>query len=128
MNIIGKLLEEHNMSQNARRIAEIFGIDRDAIVVDKLPEPEPRQEWNVEYPAGTALRAIPLHQPLTLSEADIGRIAERVAQINQEAKTSPVLNMSEQQLIEEYRMLSTAQRIRVQRLIGVLLDNKFNEE
>lgn len=109
-----------------KQMAEIFGVTLDYLMGF---DTEPKKEWNVEYPPGVALRTYPQPQPgLSLSEADITRIAERVAQMNTDAKTSPVLNSNEQQLIEEYRMLSTAGRIRVQRLIGVLLDNKFNDQ
>lgn len=113
--------------ENVEKLMKLFNVERDDIIV---PPPQDRMtEWNVEYPAGVALRTYPQPQPgLSLSEADITRIAERVAQMNTDAKTSPVLNSNEQQLIEEYRMLSTAGRIRVQRLISVLLDNKFNDQ
>ena len=87
------------------------------------------QPWNVQYPAGVALRRPPMYDPTpSLSEQDVPRIAEKVAQMSRDAKTSPVLNQSEQQLVEEYRLLNSAGRIRVQRLIDQLLDNKFSGE
>lgn len=103
-------------------------IENDTSDTKESPAPGSKEAgWNVEYPPGVSLRMAPQPAPgLSLSESDIARIAQRVAQINQEAKTSPVLNMSEQQLIEEYRLLNSAGRLRVQRLIDMLLDNKFN--
>lgn len=122
-----------------KALSDLFGVSTDYILgrVRNAPNdddddgPAPGSSaagWNVEYPAGTALRAQP--QPAapapSLSDADIARIAERVAQMNRDAKTSPILTLPEQQLIEEYRLLNSAGRLRVQRLIDVLLDNKFN--
>jgi transcriptional regulator with XRE-family HTH domain len=125
-------------------LSDLFGVSTDYILgrgddvpaqanAPAAPEPAPGSSaagWNVEYPAGTALRTQP--QPAapapSLSDADIARIAERVAQMNRDAKTSPILTMPEQQLIEEYRLLNQAQKIRVQRLIGSFLDRKYNED
>ena len=92
MNIVGKLLEEHNMSQkelaltlgiaqpsvsawvnqkadpkgqNAKRIAEIFGVDRDSIVVDQP---------TYSYP----FSPVP-HSPSSgLTDEDLAKIAEMV--------------------------------------------------
>ena len=86
------------------------------------------QPWDVEYPAGVALRTAPMYQPSpSLSERDINRIAEKIAQMNQDAKTSPVLNQPEQQLVEDFRLLSPTQRNRVLKIIGAMLDAKFLE-
>lgn len=112
-------------SENVEKLMVLFNVSRDEVVC-----PPPRQEWNVQYPAGAALHTSQPLQPggLTLSEADLSEIARRVANYNNDAKTSPVLNKSEQQLIEEYRLLNGAGRIRVQRLIAQLLDAKYFEE
>lgn len=128
-----------NLSRaNAEKIAHACGVSVSFVLGDTndtsdtppVSHPAPGSSasgWNVEYPAGVAMRAQPQPAPsLSLSEADISRIAEQVAQLNRDAKTTPVLNSSEQQLIEEYRLLNSAGRLRVQRLISVLLDNKFN--
>lgn len=122
---------------NLQKLAAFLQVDWREILIlkDRQPQPEPapgskEAGWNVEYPAGVSLRTVPTppiyQQPTGLSDLDISRIAERVAQMNRDAKTSPILNSREQQLIEDYRLLSTAQKLRVQRLIDVLLDNKFN--
>ena len=110
--------------ENVEKLMALFGVPRDKIIISQP------QEWNVQYPAGVALHTVPQPKPggLTLTDADLNEIAKRVAGLNEDAKTSPVLNKSEQQLIEEYRLLNAAGRIRVQRLISVLLDNKFNAE
>ena len=113
-------------SENVEKLMALFKVSREEVIV-----PPSKQEWNVEYPAGVALRTVPtapMYQTPGLSEHDLDRIAEKVANLNRDAKTTPVLNQSEQQLIEEYRLLNTAGRIRVQRLIGTLLDAKYNEE
>lgn len=116
-------------------LSDLFGVSIDSLLGrgENSPTPAPGSKeagWNVEYPAGVSLRTVPTppiyQQPTGLSDLDISRIAERVAQMNRDAKTSPILNSREQQLIEDYRLLSTAQKLRVQRLIDVLLDNKFN--
>lgn len=116
---------------NLQRLAGFLGVPWQELIITKEAEPAPGSStsgWNVEYPAGVAMRTQP--KPAapapSLSDADISRIAERVAQMNRDAKTSPILTLPEQQLIEEYRLLNTAGRLRVQRLIDVLLDNKFN--
>ena len=118
---------------NLQRLAGFLGVPWQELIVTKSPEPAPGSSaagWNVEYPSGVAMRTQP--QPAapapSLSDADIARIAERVAQMNRDAKTSPILTMPEQQLIEEYRLLNQAQKIRVQRLIGSFLDRKYNED
>lgn len=128
---------------NAEKIARACGVsvsyviadtNETAPVVPSAGDVQPEvgaagQPWNVGYPAGVALRTAPMYQPsISLSDLDVTRIAERVAQLNQDAKTSPVLNRSEQQLIEEYRLLTGAGRLRVQRLIAQLLDAKFSDE
>lgn len=117
---------------NLQKLAAFLRVDWKDILILKETAPAPGSSaagWNVEYPTGTALRTQPQPAPsLNLSDADISRIAERVAQMNRDAKTSPILNMSEQQLIEEYRLLNQAQKIRVQRLIGSFLDRKYNED
>lgn len=124
-----------NLSRaNAEKIARACGVSVSFVLGDTNDTPpapgSSASGWNVEYPTGVALHTQP--QPAapapSLSDADIARIAERVAQMNRDAKTSPILNSSEQQLIEEYRLLNSAGRLRVQRLIDVLLDNKFNGE
>ena len=118
----------------AEKIAQACGVSVGYVLGYTDDDPKPAQpermkEWNVEYPAGVALRtATKPKQDTGLSERDIRRIAEQVAQINRDEKTSPVLNKSEQALIEDYRLLTPAQRIRVQRLIGAFLDLKFTEE
>ena len=133
---------------NAEKIARACGVSVSYVIADTnedvtartinlspvtasasdLPH-DPMTEWNVQYPAGVALRRPPLYDPTpSLSEQDVTRIAEKVAQMSRDAKTSPVLNQSEQQLVEEYRLLNSAGRIRVQRLIDQLLDNKFSGE
>ena len=123
-----------NLSRaNAEKIARACGVSVSFVLGDTNDTPpvpgSSAAGWNVEYPAGVALHTQPQPSPgLSLSEADISRIAEKVAQLNLDAKTTPVLNSSEQQLIEEYRLLNSAGRLRVQRLISVLLDNKFNGE
>ena len=123
-----------NLSRaNAEKIARACGVSVSFVLGDTNDTPPAPGSsvagWNVEYPAGVAMRTQPQPSPgLSLSEADISRIAEKVAQLNRDAKTTPVLNSSEQQLIEEYRLLNSAGRLRVQRLISVLLDNKFNGE
>ena len=118
------------------QLAEFFQVSTDYLLgrdTPTPPEPEqphdPMAEWNVQYPAGVALRRPPMYDPTpSLSEQDVTRIAEKVAQMSRDAKTSPILNQSEQQLVEEYRLLNSAGRIRVQRLIDQLLDNKFSGE
>lgn len=118
---------------NLQRLAGFLGVPWQELIITKEAEPAPVSSaagWNVEYPTGVALHTQP--QPVapapSLSDADIARIAERVAQMNRDAKTSPILTMPEQQLIEEYRLLNQAQKIRVQRLIGSFLDRKYNED
>ena len=118
---------------NLQRLAGFLGVPWQELIITKEAEPAPVSSaagWNVEYPTGVAQHTQP--QPVapapSLSDADIARIAERVAQMNRDAKTSPILTMPEQQLIEEYRLLNQAQKIRVQRLIGSFLDRKYNED
>ncbi len=103
-------------------------IESDTSDTNEGPAPGSKEAgWNVEYPPGVSLRMAPQPAPTpTLSKEQLTFIAEQVAQLNRDAKTTPVLNSSEQQLIEEYRLLNSAGRLRVQRLIDVLLDNKFN--
>ena len=116
--------------ENLQKLAAFLRVDwRDIIVLkDDAPAPGSKEAgWNMEYPAGVAMRAQPQPDPaVALSKEQLTFIAEQVAQLNRDAKTTPVLNASEQQLIEEYRLLNSAGRLRVQRLISVLLDNKFN--
>lgn len=117
---------------SAERIARACNVsvsfvlgDTNAETNETPPEPvpekrkDPAPKWNVKYPPGVAFRVAkqePDPQPVVvLSDADIARIAERVARINDDAKAAPALNPAEQQLVEEFRMLSPAQRIRVQR-------------
>ena len=52
----------------------------------------------------------------------------RSAALNREAPSGVVYTPVEQQLVEEFRMLSPAQRTRVQRLIASFLDAKFMDE
>lgn len=90
---------------------------------------DPAPAWDVEYPPGVAARVIPRPgASFALSDADIARIAERVAMINREPVPAPSFTPTEQQLVEEFRMLSPAQRTRVQRMIASFLDSKFMEE
>ena len=111
-------------NENIEKLMVLFNVPRDKVIC-----PPPQPEWNVQYPAGVALRRAPMYDPTpSLSEQDVTRIAEKVAQMNRDAKTSPILNQSEQQLVEEYRLLNSTGRIRVQRLIDQLLDNKFSGE
>lgn len=119
--------------ETLKKLSDLFGVSTDYLLGrDEEPapaSPAPASEWNVEYPPGVALStARPPVAPapsVHLSDADINEIARRVAGLNEDAKASPVLSKNEQQLIEEYRMLSGAGRIRVQRLIAQLLDAKF---
>ena len=106
-----------------------MGYDTEVTNDTKAPAPEPAPEWNPEYPPGVALRTVPQQrQPLVLSDTDIARIAERVAVINRVPKPGPAFTPVEQQLVEEFRMLSPAQRTRVQRMIASFLDAKFMDE
>lgn len=111
-------------NENIEKLMALFNVPRDQVIC-----PAPQPEWNPQYPAGVAFRTSQPYQPggLTLSESDISEIVRRVANYQQDARTTPVLNRSEQQLVEDFRLLSVAGRLRVQRLIGQLLDAKFND-
>ena len=122
---------------SAEKIAQACGVSvsfvlgyGDSVTNDtKASSADPAPAWNVEYPPGVAARVIPRPGPsFALSDADIARIAERVAMINREPVTAPSFTPAEQQLVEEFRMLSPAQRTRVQRMIASFLDSKFMEE
>ena len=119
---------------SAEKIARACGVSVSDVLGDTNigtngTTPDPAPEWNAEYPPGVALRMAPQsRQPLVLSDTDIARIAERVAVINREPKSGPAFTPVEQQLVEEFRMLSPAQRTRVQRMIASFLDSKFMEE
>lgn len=121
---------------SAEKIARACGVSVSDVLGDTIFEtngttsaPDPAPEWNPEYPPGVTLRTVPqARQPLVLSDTDIARIAERVAVINREPKPGPAFTPVEQQLVEEFRMLSPAQRTRVQRMIASFLDSKFMEE
>lgn len=121
-------------TETLTKLSDLFGVSTDYLLGRGEDEPSPGSSasgWNVEYPAGVALHTQPQPSPapaVALSKEQLTFIAEQVAQLNRDAKTTPVLNSSEQQLIEEYRLLNSAGRLRVQRLISVLLDNKFNGE
>lgn len=118
---------------SAEKIARACGVSISDVLGDTNfktngtpPAPDPAPELNAEYPPGVSLRTVPQPwQPLVLSDTDIARIAERVAVINREPKPGPEFTSAEQQLVEEFRMLSPAQRTRVQRMIASFLDEHF---
>ena len=123
---------------SAEKIARACGVSVSYVLGDTTistndttsPAAAPAPAWNAVYPPGVALRtAQPRPQPsVALSDADIALIAERVAALNREAPSGVVYTPVEQQLVEEFRMLSPAQRTRVQRLIATFLDSKFSGE
>lgn len=121
---------------SAEKIARACGVSISDVLGDTIFEtngtpsaPAPAPEWNPEYPPGVALRTVPQpRQPLVLSDTDIARIAERVAVINREPQPGPAFTPVEQQLVDEFRMLSPAQRTRVQRMIASFLDERFMNE
>lgn len=122
---------------SAEKIAHACGVSVSAVLGDANFETnrtpsggaDPAPVWNVEYPPGVAARVMPRPGPsFALSDADIARIAERVAVINREPGPAPSFTPAEQQLVEEFRMLSPAQRTRVERMIASFLDSKFMEE
>ena len=122
---------------SAEKIARACGVSVSVVLGDASFETnrtpsssaDPAPAWDVEYPPGVAARVIPRPGPsFALSDADIARIAERVAMINREPVPAPSFTPAEQQLVEEFRMLSPAQRTRVERMIASFLDSKFMGE
>ncbi|MCR4622635.1 MAG: helix-turn-helix domain-containing protein [Clostridiales bacterium] len=96
-------------------------------------EPQPMTEWDVEYPAGVALRTVerpsrPGDAAANLSELDLLRIAQRIKEINDRSLPYANLNPAEAQLVENYRLLYPKQRLKVDGYVARLLYSRDGEE
>ena len=99
----------------------------DSPAAPEAPAPGSKEAgWNVEYPAGAALRTARDPRPgevaSGLSETDIFRIAQTVKNLNDRSLPYANLTPSEAQLVENYRLLYPRQRLKVDSYIAKLLD------
>ena len=112
----------------ANKIAKACNVSVSYVMGDNLApetaqpaEPAEPKKWDVEYPAGTLLRtATPAPtQPAPFTQQDIPEIARLV-----QAYIS-TLTPAEQEILEDYRLLTANEKHRVRMLIAEILDSRY---